>query len=293
MEGYSLTTMTELLRMPFGEWLFRVSNYCNLRCEFCSVMAHIPIRKDSPWVHRRERRELEPAHLELFCERFDGIGEEVLHHFGSAEPTMIDPENMKELVEILYSHNRTNLRLSTNGYNVLGIDKDTLKKFDVIVINHHNINLQHRDDCVRYLKPFYEGVLRPSGQVVHWDLEKARQRKKGGTPCSCFMTTPSFGCEQEPVIHPCHNSRNLMQMNNDTRMSEELTIAGFTLNNHNIVDIMKNWRTTMPQYMLDQCANNCWFPWGEYIREEDKVYISTDKNVTVARTTLEDLGWTG
>ena len=290
--------MTSLLKMPFGEWLFRITNYCNLRCEFCSVMANEPIRKASPFVHRRERRQISSEHVELFCKRFEGIDEGCLHHFGSAEPTMVSPEKMGELVEILYSYNRTNIRLSTNGYGLLSYSPDLLKKFNHICITSHNINLKHRDECGKYLKSFYEGTLWLSAQVIHYDLETARKRKKNGPHCSCFMTTPSFGCEDEPVIHPCHNSRNIMQFNNDTKMSDELARAGLTLTNPDVVETLANWRTTMPQYMKDQCANNCWFPWAEpdsensYIKRKEAVDISIDKNVTVARTTLEDLEWT-
>ena len=47
---------------------------------------------------------------------------------------------------------------------------------------------------------------------------------------------------------------------NTTRVRDELEQAGWTIQNEDIINTLKNWKITVPQYVLNQCLNHCWAP---------------------------------
>ena len=51
-----------------------------------------------------------------------------------------------------------------------------------------------------------------------------------------------------------------MLKNNNTEIKDELFKAGWTIHNPKLVNTLRNWRETIPDYVIDQCENNCWRP---------------------------------
>jgi len=239
-----------------------VNNYCNLHCEMCSAMSHIRLDADSPWIHRRKKWEVSLEEIELFCERLKGFSEKSFHRLLGGEPTALSVQKLYDIIDIFASYNRE-VHFLTNGFNIMGMDKEYLDKVGLIEFDDHGINKRHIDRCVKYLKRIdYQGEHIIRTQRTHYDLTEARElesnrrikRKEG---CPALMNPPTFS---ERVIYPCCNGANLEYYNNDTRMREELIARGWTIDNPNLIDVLRNWENHLPDYFKDQCLNHCWQP---------------------------------
>ncbi len=233
-----------------SRFIYLVNNYCNLHCEFCSTFSNQGTRWEAPLEE-----------VELFCKRFDGVAMDKYTHLSGGEPTALDVDKFSEMIEILHGYNRL-LILVTNGYNIFGIDKNTLKRINIIKLDDHGINHEHVEDCVRYLKTFHQGSVYPIRGLVHYDLGRTRRLAINQGEL-CHMKTLRLRIEvliKRGVIYPCCAMSSFDLYNKDTRLEEELTKAKWTLENRNILDTLENWKTTLPQYAWDQCVYACWWP---------------------------------
>lgn len=266
-----------LLRVDKFFWfVFAMNNYCNLHCEHCGSFDNIPIRPDSPYPHRREKWDLEPDTVQLFCERFDGIGYNDYHRLTGGEPTVMPVDEFAKIIEIFRSNNRPTWMI-TNGYNLMGIDKEVLNKISVISLDDHGINYAHLLRCVRFLKGFYDGKITRVPVRHHYDFYYAMKHPDNIGPCVDFMKVPSL---VKGVIYPCCAFANIEKHDKNTKITEALIESGWTLCNENIVYTMKHWRDTIPDYVHDQCRNNCWRP---NFRLGEKVEITLKPNDVVSK----------
>ena len=252
-----MTSMNEFLNIKgFDHFTIVTNNYCNLYCEHCVYLSHIPINPKNENIFRRQKWELYLDDLTLFCERFNGIGHESLHFLSGGEPTCLPVDKFVQIVDILVDHNRR-VAVFTNGYNLLGIPKTTINKIDHIRLSNHGPNESHVQDCISYLKPFYKGKLEPIATKTHWDVEPAKKRKNHGERCFVWMRIlPLFG----ETIFPCCNTPCLMLQSNDTKMGDELNNAGWTIKNEDVMETIRDWRNTIPDCVSEQCLNNCYQP---------------------------------
>ena len=217
----------------------------------------IPIDPNSAFICRRKKWEIDLNDLTLFCEHFKGVGEESLHCLGGGEPTILTEEKFDQVIDVLSSYNRR-IELFTNGYNIMGISKATINKIAKIKIDDHGINHSHIQDCIRYLKSFYKGTLQLVRMTSHYDTEASRRHPSNrGKRCRFLIRNPILW---GTTIYPCCSLPFLMIHDNNTIMKDELTKAGWTINNLEILDIMKNWRKTIPDYVKNKCLNDCYFP---------------------------------
>jgi len=251
-----MISMNTLLGSWFDHFTIVTNNYCNLFCEHCVYLSHIPIKPDNENMFRRQKWELSLDDLTLFCERFEGVGNDSLHFLSGGEPTLLPVDKLVQVVDILHNHNRR-IALFTNGYNLMGIPKQTINKISHIRLDNHGINEAHIHDCIKYLKTFYRGKVEPITVKTHWDTEPAKKRKHNGRQCSMWMTIiPLLG----ETLFTCCNMPCLMLQSNNTKIGDALNGAGWTIHNENVVDTIRNWRTTIPKYVINECLNNCYHP---------------------------------
>lgn len=266
----------------FKVMLIIVNNYCNLHCEHCSAMSNLPLRSDSPWIHRRKKWEVSLDEIELFCKRLKGFSEGSFHRLLGGEPTALPIQKLYDIIDIFSSYNRE-VHLLTNGYNVMGIDKPHLDKIGLIEFDDHGINEKHIANCIKYLKNInYSGKIITRIQRTHYDLIYARQREsnrkiKREEGCPSIMSPPTFN---ERVIYPCCNGPNLEFYNNDTRMREELIAKGWSIDNPQLVDVLRKWKRNLPPYFEDQCLNHCWQP---NVRSEKKARITKKPHDVISK----------
>jgi len=249
---------TELFNVkPFLYFVFPVVNYCNLHCEWCSTLNHIPIRRDSPYPTRRNKWEISLDTIRLFCERFKDHGIDNMHRLTGAEPTCMPIKKLEAVIDTFKSYNRK-LWMITNGYNLMGLSKEHINKFSGLTLDDHGINHSHIKTCKKYLDHFYNGHVQVLVQETHWNLVEAMNHPSNkGKHCQSMMRTPAV---IDSIIYPCGNLFNIEQINKDTRIRRELLDAQWTLENPKILQVLKNWRKTMPRYVLNQCLNSCWRP---------------------------------
>jgi len=251
-----MTTMNEFLDKGFDHFTIVTNNYCNLYCEHCVYLSHIQINQENENIFRRQKWELSLDDLELFCERFEGIGEESLHFLSGGEPTCLPMDKLVQVVDMLSSYNRR-VALFTNGYNVMGIPRNTVNKIHHMRLDDHGTNSKHIQECVDYLKPFYNGKVETIHQKFHWDVEPAKKRKSSGKRCGAWMSIlPLLG----ETLFPCCNTPCLMLQSNDTKMGDELNNSGWTIRNEDVVETVRDWRNTIPSYVSEHCLNNCYQP---------------------------------
>jgi len=217
------------------------------------------------------------SEAELFCERFQGHYEESTHKLLGGEPTAMPPEKLYALIDIFHNDDRK-LRMLTNGFNIIGLDKDYLNKFDCIELDDHGINHKHIIDCIRHLKTFYRGKIEKRLVVGHYDLEATRRTCLPGNWCWSIMAPPIL-CRS--VVYPCCIHPGMELWNNNWEMSAALKAAGWNLENPDIAKVMSNWVQTLPAYVKDQCSNHCWVP--RRCRETGETRMITLKSNDVIR----------
>jgi len=250
---------TELFRVKpdFTCFIFPVVNYCNLHCEWCSTLSHIPIRKDSPYPTRRSKWEASTKKIRLFCECFKSHGEDDIHRLTGAEPTCMPVKKLEAIIDVFKSYDRR-LWMITNGYNLMGLSREYINKFSGLTLDDHGINHDHINACRKYLDRFYKGYVEVIVEEKHWNLVEAmRHPSNKGKHCQAMMRTPAV---VDSIIYPCGNLFNIGQINRDIRIREELLKAGWTLENPKIIQKLRNWKQTIPRYVLDQCLNSSWRP---------------------------------
>ena len=170
---------------------------------------------------------------------------------------MVPVDKLRAIIDVFTEYNRK-LWMITNGYNLLKVSEEYLNKFQGITLDDHGINQKHVEKCVNYLNGFYRGTVKVLHHHVHWDLEEAmRHPSNRGKTCRSTMRDPMVA---RSVIYPCCNILNIERTRKDPRITRELVDAGWTLNNPSVVNALRNWRTTLPPYIKEQCLYNCWRP---------------------------------
>lgn len=243
------------------EYIYHVNNYCNLHCELCSDFCNIPIDKNSPLIERRVKWDAPLEEVELFCKRFKGIGMDKPVHLTGGEPTTIPENKFNAIMDVFHKYNRKVILL-TNCYNIFGVSKSALNKTYMIKLDDHGINHNHIIDSIKYLKTFYKGKTRHIKTLQHFDLAKTRKLEinKGGHCARNTLITRIEILIKQGVVYPCCAMASFDLYNNDKRMEEELTKAGWQLDNPHVLNTVRNWKTTLPEYIHQQCRDGCWWP---------------------------------
>jgi len=240
----------------------KTNNYCNLHCEFCTNYCDIPLNKTNENIFRRTKWELSLDDLELFCERFKGIGEGNYHILTGAETTTMPVEKIHDIINMLYSYGRT-MKLRTNCFNLLELDPNYLRKIYKIYLADHNINSELIDECHKYLRnlSISKSAIVIEHTHTHYNLREIRGHPYTlGKHCEIWMRDLELIGK---IIYPCCNMPWLMAGNNDIRIQNELKRVGWTTENEDVVEVVRNWRKSIPEYVVDQCLNHCFLPLPE------------------------------
>ena len=243
------------------EYIYHVTNDCNLHCEYCSAFCDKPIDENSPFIERRNKWYAPVEEIELFCKRFNGVGMDKHIHITGGEPTTMPEKDFNKMMNIFHKYQRKTVLL-TNCYNLFGVSKDALNKATIIKLDDHGINHKHILNSVQYLRGFYNGKIRHIKTLHHHNLAKARQLESNkGVHCkrNTLLTRIEILIKQG-VVYPCCAMASFDLYNNDTKMEDSLTEAGWHLDNPHVLATVKNWRNTLPEYVLSQCRDACWWP---------------------------------
>lgn len=269
--------------MTIRGFIYHVNNYCNLHCEHCSDLCNMPLDKSSEWLERRVKWDVPLEEVELFCKRFEGIdlGKRVVLTGG--EPTALPVEKLNAVIDVFYAHRRR-VVLLTNGYNVFGVGKAQLRKCAIVKLDDHGINHEHIEDCIKYLKKIGANPVHIY-TLHHYDLGATRKLEinRGG---HCHRSTLLSQVEvtvKQGVVYPCCAMASFDNYNNDRRMHEELTMAGWSLENQKLLETIKNFKETLPAYVFEQCENSCWWP---HKRILGKIKITKKQNDIIRKAAI-------
>jgi hypothetical protein len=202
------------------------------------------------------KKETEIEEAILYCDRFKDIKIEETQWTGG-EPTLLPENKFNKLVEVFYFYKK-DINLLTNGYNILNLDKKILQKIKTITFDNHGINENHINNCIKFLKSFYRGNVKVWTVKTHLDLRKAMKHPSNKEKmCSRWLKEIKIN---DYVIYPCCTMPAMMILDNNSIMREELINAGWTLRNKEIIKTILNYQRTLPDYIMNQCLNNCWMP---------------------------------
>jgi len=190
----------------------------------------------------------------LFCKRFEGHYEDSVHKLLGGETTAMPFDVLYEIINVFTRYNRK-LKLLTNGFNLLNMSPQYLNKFQSIELNNHGINETHIMECQSHLSDIYDGEVIMRTQKRHYDLEEARNHCIPGTPCVSMMNPPVL---YRGVMYPCCIHPGMELWNRDTKMSESLLNAGWSLTNPAVAQVVA--KGVIPDYVVDQCSYHCWVP---------------------------------
>jgi len=170
---------------------------------------------------------------------------------------MLPVDRLTAIIHVFAEYGRK-MMMITNGYNLLGLDIEHLNKIQGVVLDDHGINHDHIEKCRRYLKKVYGGTVKTLYHPVHWNLEDAMKHPSNrGRQCRSMIRTPMV---VKKVVYPCCNMYPIEQMRRDPQITSSLVEAGWTLDNPQVVETLRRWRKTLPQYVREQCLNHSWRP---------------------------------
>lgn len=252
----------ELLKIKKFYWvIFRTTNICNLHCEACNTLDNLPIASNSPYTERRKKWRISLDDVRLFCKVFDGIGDdyENYHRLTGGEFTTLPISYMRKIIDIFYQNQRK-MSLITNGYNLLSLGRRYLRKIDHFVLDDHGINHKHIKKCQRYLESWHDGKIKYVKRTYHWNCIQAKNHPYNIGQCLGECHIPQAPALLRGIIYPCPALKYIEMMDKNTKTTEALIQAGWTLNNPDVIDVMRNWRNSIPKYVWNQCLYNCWHP---------------------------------
>jgi len=194
-------------------------------------------------------------------------------------------DKLEEIIETFYSYGRKRISLLTNGYNIMGMEPKWLNKIEVINLDDHGINHEHIIKCYEYLKKAYKGKVQILEVLKHWNWDEARKHPRNILikPCKAMMRSPS---PYRGVIYPCCMSMHTDGMRKDMKGINALRSVGWTFHNPNVAETLRNWRTTLPKYILEKCLADCPRPYDDICRgklitlkDNDVIYSLENKEV--------------
>jgi len=223
-------------------------------------LCHLPFNINSEYEDRRGKYEISLHEIETFCEKFKGVGDsgKGLHRLTGGEFTALPIEKIENIIETLHQYNRK-VWIMSNGYNIMEINPEILKDVSKITLDNHGINAEALKKCREYLQKIKKGKFFPHIKSTkrHYNLEADRETAIEDKGCHRWMRAPTYF---KGVFYPCCSLPCLDMFDKSTLIKDSMIDAGWTLDNSDIVETMKEWKTTIPSYVIDQCLNSCWEP---------------------------------
>lgn len=230
----------------FEKFLIFTNSYCNLHCEFCSSSSN-NLKKVGYW-------EISIEDVKRFCELFRGVGNNDYHRLVGGETTAL-PLNKFDRITQIFAEENKQLSILTNGFRLMRLNPNIVNRFKEIVLDDHGINSEHIKKCKIWLKKFYNGKIHVRACDIHYDLEEAIEYSNGFR-CA-LMKTPTL---YKSIIYPCCNMGYVADYHLDSRLPKEFERAGWSIQNDNLLETLKNWRKSLPKYAVEVCLHKCWQP---------------------------------
>lgn len=240
----------------FQYFILVLINRCNLHCEQCITMCNRPLNPNSPHEILREYYEIPVSDVERFCQLFEGHGEGNYVRITGGEPTFLAEDKFTEIIEVLKKHGRR-IWMITNGYGMLNLPDRVLKSIDRYTLDDHGINHEHMLKVAKRLKKLDVTNIRHLETRIHYDCITACDNPKNRGKCKAIMQSPTI---YKGTVYPCCRIPFIEIFRKEEETTRQLRKAGWTLDNGNLVETMKNWRNTIPKNPWTLCQEHCWKP---------------------------------
>ena len=234
-----------------NRFLVLTNNSCNIDppCYSCSAKC------DTPWGSNPFRWEphITPLRsIEKFLDLIKGYRPKHWIRLSGGETTLCGPDYIESICEISHQHGR-NISLLTNGARMLECDPHW---FEFIHLDEHIVNTGLIKEIRKYFKEV--GFKRYMVWVTkeHRNLELQRTNHiTEGLRCAAHMEAITLWRD---TVYPCCVLPFLDGWNGDTKVRDSMNASGWTLNNPNLVETMKNWINTLQADAVFACHTQCW-----------------------------------
>ncbi len=234
-----------------------LNTYCNLNCFSCAALG----METRPPAVDTSLKDIE-AFLKHMSEIYSG--NYVLLTGG--EPTMYPL--LSQVCDMIHSYD-FKVAMITNGFKIFPPEL-----FDFIILDYHGIN---EDKLNEWLT-----VLRNSGiawdsimKQYHQNIQLAmKDNITKGARCAYWLKPLTLW---QNVVYPCCNIQCVEWWHDTFEVSEALIDAGWTVDNPDLIGVIKNWRETLPSEFYRLCTVGCW-------KDADK---ATWSQITRARTKIK------
>lgn len=138
----------------------------------------------------------------------------------------------------------------TNCYKLI-----PLKWFDYIILDYHGVNKGEFELWKAALKESRRW-WDMSPKHMHQDIPYAmKDNITKGARCSNWLTNYTLW---QDVVYPCCNMMCVEWWHDTEEATMVLREAGWTVDNPNLVETIKNWRGTLPAEVYRLCMLKCW-----------------------------------
>ena len=236
-----------------SEWQHRflvlTNNFCNMSCYCCSALCNHPIGSN-PFRWKKHVTPLDE--VDKFLDLIEDYRPDYWVRLSGGESTLCGPDYLEELCEIIHQHHR-NASMLTNGARIQEVDPHW---FEFIHLDEHIVNEHQIYDSAEYFKQQGYKRFQILTTKVHRNL--ALQRKDHVSPglrCEGWMEAISLW---RRTVYPCCVLPFLDGWNNDTKIRDSLLEAGWSIDNPDLADYMRDWKHTTPPQTVYACTLQCW-----------------------------------
>ena len=185
--------------------------------------------------------------IELFLKHMTKIRPGGVATITGGEPTMYP---YLEEVSSLIREYGFKVGMLTNGYKL-----QPLELFDLVVLDNHGINEPQIEKWKKVLENSnveWEII----GKQYHQDIAHViKDNITRGVHCDQWLGTLTL---YQNVVYHCCNIMCVEWWSDTFEMSEALIDAGWTIENPNLPETVKNWRETLPSEVYRLCSIGCW-----------------------------------
>jgi hypothetical protein len=213
-------------------------------------------------VYRDELRETTPENISRFLGLIDGWLPRAGVRLTGGEPTCV-AEAIPDISKRVRNYHNRFLDIVTNGFRLMELDPFL---FDFIHLDDHGVNRDLIEKCTEYLVEHGYKDFRIMRFDYHRDLELQRRGNvSNGLTCKDWMGSITLW---EKTVYPCCVMHSIEGFENDPRIGESLRKAGWTIDNLELLNTLRDWKNTVPAEVVRACVLGCWhggtnIEWGK------------------------------
>jgi len=232
-----------------NRFLIITNNFCDQACYSCSTKCDTPMGSN-PFRWEKHTTPLES--IEKFLTLIDGYRPKFWNRLSGGEVTLCGPDYVEEVCEISHQHGRP-ISLLTSGARMLECDPHW---FEFIHLDEHIVNSELITDIRKYFKDVGFNRYQVWVTKEHRDLELQRTNHiTKGFLCPDHMAAITLWRD---TVYSCCVLPFMDGWENNSKVRLSLRGAGWSLDNPNLVETMKNWRNTLPADSVHACLTKCW-----------------------------------